>query len=280
MKLARFTRDGETHLGRVEGDEIVDLTEAGFGTSMRAYLDRADNDFADAREANASRYRLSDVVLEAPVGDPQKLLALGMNYQDHIDNVKREVPPPATQTWFNKQVSCINGPSQGIEMPKVSDVLDFEGELAVIIGKRCRHVPREDALSVIAGYAVGNDVSVRDWQKRSPTFTLGKSFDTHGPFGPWITTADEVADPQDLSIRTWVNDELRQDGNTGMMIHKLVDQISYISQAFTLMPGDVLFTGTPGGVGMESGNFLKVGDVIRIAIDGLGEIQNTVIPEP
>lgn len=280
MKLARFTRDGETHLGRVEGDEIVDLTEAGFGTSMRAYLDQADNDFADAREASASRYRLSDVVLEAPVGDPQKLLALGMNYQDHIDNVKREVPPPATQTWFNKQVSCINGPSQGIEMPKVSDVLDFEGELAVIIGKRCRHVPREDALSVIAGYAVGNDVSVRDWQKRSPTFTLGKSFDTHGPFGPWITTADEVADPQDLSIRTWVNDELRQDGNTGMMIHKLVDQISYISQVFTLMPGDVLFTGTPGGVGMESGNFLKVGDVIRIAIDGLGEIQNTVMPEP
>ncbi|MBV7378112.1 fumarylacetoacetate hydrolase family protein [Maritimibacter dapengensis] len=280
MKLARFTRDGETHLGRVEGDEIVDLTEAGFGTSMRAYLDRAGNDFADAREASGSCYRLSDVVLEAPVGDPQKLLALGMNYQDHIDNVKREVPPPATQTWFNKQVSCINGPSQGIEMPKVSDVLDFEGELAVIIGKRCRHVPREDALSVIAGYAVGNDVSVRDWQKRSPTFTLGKSFDTHGPFGPWITTADEVADPQDLSIRTWVNDELRQDGNTGMMIHKLVDQISYISQVFTLMPGDVLFTGTPGGVGMESGNFLKVGDVIRIAIDGLGEIQNTVIPEP
>lgn len=281
MKLARFTRNGATHLGRVDGDEITDLTDAGFGTSMRALLAKAQNDFADVREATAARQPLAEVTLEAPVGAPQKLLALGMNYKDHAEKAAaRGVKVPDTQIWFNKQVSCVNGPSQGIEMPKVSDQLDFEGELAVVIGKRCRHVPRDAALSVVAGYAVGNDVSVRDWQMRSPTFTLGKSFDTHGPFGPWITTADEVADPEDLRIRTWVNGALKQDASTSLMIHKLADQISYISQVFTLMPGDVLFTGTPAGVGMETGDYLRIGDIVRIEIDGLGVIQNPVVAEP
>jgi 2-keto-4-pentenoate hydratase/2-oxohepta-3-ene-1,7-dioic acid hydratase in catechol pathway len=280
MKLVRFSTKGETRIGRLEGDEIVDLTDAGLGNSMRALLTKANGDLGAVASATGKKVKLSDVRLEAPIDDPQKFLALGMNYKDHADKARAAgMKVPDTQVWFNKQVSCINGPTSGIEMPKVSDRLDYEAELGVVIGKKCRHVPLEDALSVVAGYLVGNDVSVRDWQLRSPTFTLGKSFDTHGPIGPWLTTADEVADPQVLSIKSWVNGEPRQNSNTSLMIYTLAEQIAHISKAFTLMPGDVLLTGTPAGVGIESDTYLKVGDVVKVAIEGLGEIVNEVVPE-
>ena len=169
-------------------------------------------------------------------------------------------------------------------MPRVSSLLDYEAELAIVIGKRCRHVPVENAHEVIAGYTIANDVSVRDWQLRTPTMTIGKSFDTHGPLGPWIVTADELGDPHDLGIRTFVNDELRQDSNTGEMIFNCYEQVAHLSEAFTLEPGDVIATGTPAGIGAVRQPFpdglLKVGDVVRIEIDGIGELQNTVIEEP
>jgi 2-keto-4-pentenoate hydratase/2-oxohepta-3-ene-1,7-dioic acid hydratase in catechol pathway len=169
-------------------------------------------------------------------------------------------------------------------MPKVSDKLDYEGELAVVIGRRCRHVSPEEAASAIAGYTVANDVSVRDWQMRAFTMTIGKSFDTHGPLGPWLLTPDELGDPQALGIRTFVNDERRQDGNTEEMVFGCLEQISHLSQAFTLEPGDVIATGTPAGVGSAyqpfPEGFLKVGDEVRIEIDGIGELRNTVIAEP
>jgi 2-keto-4-pentenoate hydratase/2-oxohepta-3-ene-1,7-dioic acid hydratase in catechol pathway len=133
---------------------------------------------------------------------------------------------------------------------------------------------------VVAGYLLCNDVSVRDWQARSPTFTLGKSWDTHGPIGPWITTADEVADPQALTMRLTVNGEERQRSSTGDMIYKIADQIAYLSTVMTLEPGDLIATGTPSGVGIASGRFLKAGDVVRIEIDGLGALENTFRPEP
>jgi len=280
MKLGRFKANGNgAHLCKIEDDKVIDLTEAGYGTSMRTLLD----DFDAKREAIKGLnggIPLSGVELDAPIDDPQKFLALGMNYQEHADKAAAAgIKVPDSQLWFNKQVSCINAPYAPIENPKVSDMLDFEAELAIVIGKKGRHIAASDARSYIAGYMVSNDVSVRDWQLRSPTFTLGKSFDTHGPFGPWITTDDAVADPQNLAMKAYVNGEVRQDSNTNDMIYSIADQIAYISQSFTLMPGDVLLTGTPSGTGIETQTFLVDGDVVRVEIEGLGHIENTVRPE-
>jgi len=203
-----------------------------------------------------------------------------MNYQAHADEAAAAgIPIPTSQLWFNKQVSCIAGPFDAIELPKVSDKLDYEAELAVVIGKKCRHVKAAEARSVIAGYMVCNDVSVRDWQHRSPTFTLGKSFDTHGPIGPWLTLDDEVENPQALEMVLTVNGEERQRASTDDMIYNIAAQIEYLSTVMTLEPGDILVTGTPAGVGIASGRFLKAGDVVRIEITGLGAIENTVVAE-
>jgi 2-keto-4-pentenoate hydratase/2-oxohepta-3-ene-1,7-dioic acid hydratase in catechol pathway len=153
-----------------------------------------------------------------------------------------------------------------------------------VIGSRCRHVPEDRAHEVIAGYTITNDLSVRDWQLRTPTMTMGKSFDTHGPLGPWIVTGDELGDPHALGIRTYVNDELRQDGSTSDMIYDCFQQVAHLSEAFTLERGDVIATGTPAGIGAVRQPFpdglLKVGDVVRVEIDGIGVLENTVIDEP
>lgn len=277
MKLGRFQTDDGAHLGKLAGDQIVDLTAAGYGTSMRDLLTRLPDIRAEIDAVDGPTVPLASATLEAPIDDPQKFLALGMNYKEHADGARAAgIHVPDSQLWFNKQVSCINGPYADIDLPKVSDKLDYEAELAVIIGKRCKHVDPANYRDVVAGYAVANDVSARDWQMRSPTFTLGKSFDTHGPFGPWITTDDAVSDPQALAILAHVNGEVRQDSNTDDMIYSIADQIAYISTAFTLEPGDVLLTGTPSGVGIETGVFLNEGDVVRIEIAELGHIENKV----
>ena len=169
-----------------------------------------------------------------------------------------------------------------VHLPAVSDMLDYEAELGVVIGRRCHRVPASEARSVVAGYLVCNDVSIRDWQRRSPTMQLGKSFNTHGPIGPWIVTADEIPDPQALRVRMLVNGEVRQDANTEQMIYGVDAQIAYLSTVMTLEPGDVLATGTPCGVGtaMEPPCYLQVGDVMRVEIDGIGHIENRVVAEP
>jgi 2-keto-4-pentenoate hydratase/2-oxohepta-3-ene-1,7-dioic acid hydratase in catechol pathway len=227
------------------------------------------------------RHPLDEIRLLAPVL-PRKYLAIGLNYADHIAESGMEAPE--FPVFFNKQVTCVVGPGDDVHMPRVSNLLDYEGELAVVIGARCRHVPVERAHEVIAGYTIANDVSVRDWQLRTPTMTMGKSFDTHGPLGPWLVTPDELGDPHDLGIRTYVNDELRQDGNTSEMIYDCFEQVAHLSEAFTLEPGDVIATGTPAGIGAVRQPFpdglLKVGDVVRVQIDGLGELVNTVVAEP
>jgi 2-keto-4-pentenoate hydratase/2-oxohepta-3-ene-1,7-dioic acid hydratase in catechol pathway len=223
---------------------------------------------------------LADVRLLAPIPRPPKFLAAWLNFTDHIEETG--MTQPASPVFFNKQTTCVVGPRDDVHRPRASEMLDYEGELGVVIGRRCRHVPADAAFEVVAGYVVVNDVSVRDWQLRSPTMTLGKSFDTHGPIGPWLTTVDEIADPHDLSIRTWLNDELVQDGSTSSMIFDIPAQIATLSTSFTLEPGDIIATGTPAGVGLvrQPPLWMKPGDVVRVEISGLGSLENRIIDEP
>lgn len=288
MKLVTYLRDNKTSIGKVEGDRVIDLpaNDPSLPATMRELLQAGPEALATAQAIPASAahaHPLASVKLLAPLPNPSKFLAIGMNYKKHVEEASKVgVKTPPTQVWFNKQVSCINGPHGDVHLPKVSDKLDYEVELCVVIGKRCRHVSRADARSVIAGYMVCNDVSVRDWQLATPTMTVGKSFDTSGPTGPWIVTPDEIADFDALRLRMWVNGELRQDDFAHQMIHDIDAQIAYLSAAFTLEPGDLLATGTPSGVGvaMDPPRYLKAGDVMRAEIEGIGAIENRVVPEP
>jgi 2-keto-4-pentenoate hydratase/2-oxohepta-3-ene-1,7-dioic acid hydratase in catechol pathway len=235
-----------------------------------AAMERAD----DATRTGARRLPLDQVHLRPPVPHPAKVLGIGLNYAAHV--AETGATRPEYQVWFNKQRTCVIGPGDAIEIPPVSAQVDYEGELALVIGRRCRRVPAADAASVVAGFTVLNDVTVRDWQWRTPTWTLGKSFDTHGPTGPWLVTGDEVGDPHRLRLRTWVNGDLRQDASTDDMIFSCWEQVEYLSTVFTLEPGDIISTGTPAGVGMsfDPPRWLVDGDVVRI------EIENPVAVEP
>ena len=285
MRLVTFTHQGSTRIGAVEGDAVVDLTAAaptlprdmiGFLSAGAPARDAADGALASKK----GRIPLADVRLDAPVPRPGKFLAIGLNYADHVAESGME--KPWVPVFFNKQATCVVGPSADVHLPRASSLLDYEGELAFVIGRRCRHVPRDRAAEVIAGYTIVNDVSVRDWQLRTPTMTMGKSFDTHGPMGPWLVTPDAVGDPHGLELRTWVNGELRQHSNTAQLIFDCFAQVEHLSTAFTLEPGDVVTTGTPAGVGgaMKPPRFLVAGDVVRIEIDRIGAIENRVVPEP
>jgi len=225
---------------------------------------------------------LAQVHLEAPVPRPRKFLGLGGSYESHLKETAHIMARPKSQIWFNKQVTCVNGPYDDIHLPRVSNTLDFEGELALIIGKRGRHIRSSDARDMIAGLTICNDVSVREWQLRAPTHTLGKSFDTHGPLGPWLVTLDEIPDLHNLRLRTLVNGEVRQSANTGELIWKFGEMIEELTTAFTLEPGDILTTGSPAGVGgaQQPPVYLKPGDVVRVEIEGIGHIENKVIAEP
>ena len=283
MKLTRFTVEGRTRLGKVVDDRIIDISTAApdAGHSMRLLLEQLESLRPAIEALDAPSFALADVALEAPIADPRKYLAIGMNYQSHVDEAEAAgKTAPKTQIWFNKQVTCINGPFSDVDVPKAGpDMVDYEAEMGVVIGKRCRHVSREEARSMIAGYVVCNDVTARDWQFRSPTFTLGKSFDTHGPIGPWITTDDEIADPHALTIVLELNGEQRQHASTSEMIYDIYDQIAYLSQVMTLEPGDLIATGTPAGVGIAGNRFMKDGDVVRVSVDGLGAIENRFVNE-
>ena len=284
MKLATFTHDGRTRIGVVEADEVADLAAAvpSLPREMVAFLEAGPEALQAAQEAiaEAPRLALSVVRLEAPIARPPKFLAVGLNYADHVAEAGLETP--AHPTIFNKQSTCVVGPGGDVHLPRASHVLDYEGELGFVIGQRCRHVSRDDAADVIAGYLIVNDVSVRDWQLRVPTWTMGKSFDTHGPIGPWITSADELPDPHGLALRTWVNGELRQDSNTKQLIYDCFDLVEHLSTAFTLEPGDLVPTGTPSGVGIgfKPPRLLEVGDLMRVEIEGIGALENTVVAEP
>ena len=284
MKLTTFTHGGSTRIGVADGDEVIDLAEAApsLPREMIAFLEAGPEAMETARAAIATgaRIPLADVQLEAPIARPPKFLAVGLNYADHV--AESGMDTPEHPTIFNKQSTCVTGPTDPVHVPKVSHVLDYEGEFGIVIGRRGRHVSRDDAEDYIAGYLIVNDVTVRDWQFRTPTWTMGKSFDTHGPIGPWIVTTDEIRDPHQLGLRTYVNDELRQESNTKQLIFDCFFLIEHFSQAFTLEPGDIIATGTPGGVGIlnKPPQLLKAGDVVRVEIDGIGQIENPIIDEP
>ncbi|HUA96217.1 MAG TPA: fumarylacetoacetate hydrolase family protein [Acidimicrobiales bacterium] len=290
MRLATFfppisagaTADPPARTGVVEGDVVVDLTDpwVGLPGEMLELLGAGPEAMARAGGAastGARRWPLSEVRLLAPVPLPPKVLGIGMNYGAHVAEMGRE--PPEYQYWFNKQRTCVVGPGHPIEVPAVSDQVDYEGELGLVIGRRAKSVPAERWLDVVAGFTVVNDVSVRDWQARTPTFTLGKSFDTHGPMGPWLVTPEEVGDAGDLALRTWVNDELRQSSSTSDLIFNCGAMIEYLTTVFPLEPGDVVSTGTPAGVGMgfDPPRWLLPGDTVRIEIERVGTLVNPVV---
>jgi 2-keto-4-pentenoate hydratase/2-oxohepta-3-ene-1,7-dioic acid hydratase in catechol pathway len=282
MKVCRFAMGaGSAALGSVEGDEVVDLSAADAPNEPAAALSALGHDGLTRLAADAPRLPLADVQLLAPAS-PRKYLGIALNYTDHI--AEMGMAAPEVPVFFNKQVTCVVGPGAEVHMPKVSTLLDYEAELAIVIGRRCRHVPVERAHEVIAGYTCANDLSVRDWQGRAQTMTIGKSFDTHGPLGPWLVTPDEIGDPQDLRIRCTVDDEMRQDARTAEMVFDCFQQVSHLSEAFTLEPGDVIATGTPSGVGIGRKpireNVLQVGQTVRVEIERIGELVNTVIAEP
>lgn len=276
MKLARFDAGAGAKIGIVRGETVRDSSFSGSMIDLIARWDEVKADIARAA-AEGQGWPLSEVRLLAPIVRPGKIFAIGLNYADHIAESKMETPQ--NQVWFTKAVTSINGPFDPIKIGRTGPMVDYEVELVAVIGKGGRYISKEDAPKHVFGYCVGNDVTERMWQHRTPQWSLGKSFDTHAPIGPWITSADEANDPHQLGLRCFVNGEKRQDSNTKHLVFNLWDQIEHLSQAMTLEPGDLIFTGTPGGVGaaMDPRQFLKAGDKVRCEIDGLGAIDATMI---
>jgi len=284
VRLVTLLEDGRRTSGLVVGDEVVDLTdpEVGLPAALQDVLALGD----DARPAldraprtSARRVPLDAARLGAPIHRPPAFLGIARNYADHIAELG--VERPTEQTWFAKLSTCVVGPGDAVEVPSASAQVDYEGELGVVIDRRCRHVPVGRALDVVAGYTVVNDVSVRDWQRATPTMLLGKGFDTHGPTGPWVVTAEEIPDPQALTVRTRVNGALRQDGTTADMLFTVADMIAHLSRVATLEPGTVLATGTPAGVGAATDppRWLVAGDVVSVEVEGVGTLTNPVVDE-
>lgn len=272
MKLATYIERGRSRIGVVVDDMLID---SGFDGSMIDLIGTWDDQrpAIEAHVAHESARPLRDLQLGPPVQRPGKIFAIGLNYSDHLQESGMEAPQ--RQVWFTKAQTSINGPFSPILIARDTAFVDYEVELVVIIGKPGKYIPASEAHEHIFGYCVGNDVSERAWQTATPQWSLGKSFDTHAPIGPWITTTDEVPDAGELGIRCFVNGELRQASNTRHMLSTVAQQIEHLSSAMTLESGDVIFAGTPAGIGatMQPPQFLKDGDVVRCEIDRLGAIE-------
>ena len=278
MKLATYTVQGLTRTGIVVGDRIIDTGIAGTMIDLIRQWDVLKSDL-DAKAAAGGGVPLNAVKLEAPIQRPGKIFAIGLNYADHV--AESNMTAPERQVWFTKAQTSINGPYDPIQIAKGTVANDYEVELVAVIGAGGKHIAAADASAAIFGYCVGNDVTERMWQHGSPQWSLGKSFDTHAPIGPWIVTADELGDPHGLAIRCFVNGEKRQDSNTAQLVFNVWQQVEHLSTGMTLEPGDVLFTGTPGGVGaaMDPRQFLQPGDVVRCEIERLDHIEGTMVAE-
>ena len=287
MKLVSYIYEKKIGIGALKEGQVIPFSNnSNIPNDMLTFIEAGESSLDMARdviEKNKNSILLNDCKLINPILRPPKILAIRLNYQDHLEEIRllgRKVDDPEVPMIFNKQSTSARGPYDSIHDPFVSEKLDYEGELAFVIGKKSRHVPKEEAHNVIAGYCVSNDVSVRDWQLRVPTFTIGKSFDTHCPFGPAIVTPEEISDPHNLDIKTEVNGIIKQNSNTKNLIFNCFELIEHLSTSFTLEPGDLILTGTPSGVGVAEDKFLKNGDIVKISISELGFIENNVIDEP
>lgn len=280
MKLLTYVRDGAVRHGRLaDGDQVVELGDGDLAVLLGKPV-----------PADGAAYALSSVDITAPLLRPGKLLAVAANYQEHVTEAgaapleKKTLAP----RLFLKPPTAIVGPGDEITLPDVSSQVDWEAELAVVIGQRAKDVDVGSALDIVAGYAVSNDVSARSmdygYERESGDAAVGffdwlagKWLDGFAPMGPYLVTADEVPDPQDLPIELRVNDVVRQRGSTAQMIFSVAELVAFASRLMTLEPGDVLLTGTPSGVGVASGDFLAAGDEITISIGGLGVLTNKVV---
>ena len=296
MKLITFllkNNPKSKRIGAIKNDTVIDFSSSDLPKDMINFIKLGSTglDIAnDVIENQKNVHAIDDVILKAPIDKPNKILAVGLNYKKHIDEAKELKDHHSNDVQlqdqfpniFNKQNSSVNDPFGDVHRPNASDWLDYEGELGFIIGKECRHVSYENAKDCIYGYTVVNDFSIRDWQFRGPphTMTMGKSWDTHCPFGPYIVTSDEIDDPHNLALKTFVNDEERQNTNTNLMIYDCYTLIEYLTTAFTLEPGDLIPTGTPEGSAVTTQNWLKPGDKVKVEIEGLGYIENNIIQEP
>ena len=296
MKLITFllkNNPKSKRIGAIKNNTVIDFSSSDLPKDMINFIKLGSTglDIAnDVIENQKNAHAIDDVILKAPIDKPNKILAVGLNYKKHIDEAKELKDHHSNDVQlqdqfpniFNKQNSSVNVRFGVVHRPYASDWLDYEGELGFIIGKECRHVSYENAKNCIYGYTVVNDFSIRDWQFRGPphTMTMGKSWDTHCPFGPYIVTSDEIDDPHNLALKTFVNDEERQNTNTNLMIYDCYTLIEYLTTAFTLEPGDLIPTGTPEGSAVTTQNWLKPGDKVKVEIEGLGYIENNIIQEP
>lgn len=280
MKLATFTAGGAPELGAVVADRIVPLNRAapGLPVDMIGLIRAWSSVEAEVRGiagGGAGALALDGVRLLAPIPRPGKIWAIGLNYADHI--AESGVETPANQVWFTKAGTAVTGPFDPVQVPTA--FCDYEVEMVAVIGAGGRNIAKADAPGAVFGWCVGNDVTERMWQHRTPQWSLGKSFDTHAPFGPWITTADEIADPHALRIRLRLNGKTMQDSSTAQLVFTIPQLIASISENITLEPGDVIATGTPPGVGFarKPPVYLQPGDVCEVEIDGLGVLRNPIV---
>ena len=287
MKLLTYTTGMEPKVGALADDQVVDLVEASQGrlpADMRRLLAQGDQglDLARSVADNAVRQGqgipLQSVKILAPLLDPPKIVAIGLNYMDHC--LEQNVTPPQAPMIFTKFPSSIIGPEDTIRWdPNLTRFVDYEAELAVVIGQDARNVSQADALNYVAGYMNCNDVSARDLQKEDGQWVRGKSLDTFCPFGPYLVTRDEIADPNKLAIRCLVNGQVLQDSNTDKMIFDVPYLIEYLSRSFSLFPGDVIVTGTPHGVGVFRSPRVSLhdGDEVTVEVEGLGQLTNKCV---
>ena len=296
MKLVTFLLKEDLNtlrIGALKDSGVIDFSFSDLPNNMIDFITLGNQGLDKANDLIQVENNIhfnNDIILKAPILKPNKILAVGLNYKKHVDeakdlkdhhsnNVELQEQYP---NIFNKQNSSVNDPYGDVHRPNASDWLDYEGEMGFIIGKECRHVSYDNAKNCIYGYTVVNDFTVRDWQFRGPphTMTMGKSWDTHCPFGPCIVTADEIDNPHKLNLKTYVNDEMRQNTNTELMIYDCYTLIEYISTAFTLTPGDLIPTGTPEGSALSTQDWLKPGDKVRVEVENIGYIENKIIQEP
>ncbi|MFV1878699.1 fumarylacetoacetate hydrolase family protein [Nioella sp.] len=279
MKLCSFRANGRASYGLVTENGIVDLGRRSKAATLRDFIASGDMSAAAELVNEPADFGFDAVEHDPVIPNPDKIICVGLNYHDHINETGREETPyPVLFARF--QGSQI-GHGAPLVKPLESDKFDYEGELAVIIGRKCRRVPEDQALDMIAGYACYNDGSVRDWQKHTHQFMPGKTFANTGPFGPWMVTADEIPDPSRLRLQTRLNGEVMQDTSTELLIASIPRLISYCSTILPLLPGDVIVSGTPGGVGARRNPpvFMKDGDICEVEISGIGILRNVVKAE-